>query len=112
MEYKSVLIIIISIMFIGCAMAPKSYDSFSHRESDFDETNITISERGLTQEQINSILATRFPPNNKVSIAVIFLQRFYTRSVNNNGLPYYIMSQGKNINNVEKYVPIPRIFIP
>jgi hypothetical protein len=97
--------------FWGCS-GPSSYGSFSSRDSDFYQTDVTISERGLSREQINSILSTKFPPENTVSIAVIFLQRFNTRSVNNNGLPYYIMNQGKNINNVEKFVPIPRIFVP
>ncbi|MCL2801198.1 MAG: hypothetical protein FWD28_05530 [Treponema sp.] len=105
------VLLIISILFFGCSTY-SSYDSFSQRESDFAQSNITISERGLTQEQINSILATRFPPQNTVSIAVVFLQTFNTRSSNNAGLPYYIMAQGRNINNVEKFVPIPRIFIP
>jgi len=106
------LLLVFTLTFWGCAMAPSSYDSFTHRENEFNQTNVTISERGLTQDQINSILSTRFPPENTVSVAVIFLNRFNTRSVNNNGLPYYIMNQGRNINNIENFVPIPRIFIP
>jgi hypothetical protein len=101
-----------SLLFVGCAMAPASYDSFSYRESNFNETNVTISEKGLSSEQISSILSTKFPPNNTVSLAVIFLYRYTSYSANNNGLSYYIMNKGKNINNVEKFVPIPRIFIP
>ena len=106
------LIIILSITFFGCAVAPSSYDSFSYRDNDFAQTNVTISEKGLTQEQINSILSTRFPSGNTVSIAVIFLYRHNSHSANNNGLSYYIMNQGRNIKNIEKFVPIPRIFIP
>ena len=106
------LLIILSIFIFGCAMAPESYDSFSYRDSDFNQTNVTISDKGLTQEQILSILSTRFPPENTVSIAAIFLYRYNSYSTNNNGLSYYIMHKGRNINNVEKFVPIPRIFIP
>ena len=97
-------------LFILSCTAPSSYDSFAQRESDFNITNFTVSERGLSQEQISSILSTKFPPDNEVSIAVIFLQNFSTRNVN--GFPYYIMSQGRNIIGVEKFVPIPNIFIP
>ncbi|MCL2094123.1 MAG: hypothetical protein FWH12_08020 [Treponema sp.] len=103
---------LIVLLMIGCAMAPSSYDSFSYRESDFNISNVTVSERGLTQEQIASILSTRFPPDNEVSIAVIFLQNLPSRYANVNDLSYYIMEQGRAINNVEKFVPIPRIFIP
>jgi hypothetical protein len=92
--------------------APESYNSFSYRDSNFNETNVTISEKGLSAEQVNSILATKFPPRNTVSLAVIFLYRYNSYSANNNGLSYYIMNEGKNINRVEKFVPIPRIFIP
>ena len=112
MVKKYCLLTILSLILLGCAAAPSSYDSFSYRENDFTETNVTISEKGLNKEQIDSILSTSFPPQNTVSLAVVFINRFSTRSANNNGLPYYIMNQGKNINNVEKFVPIPRIFIP
>ena len=104
--------VILPLLFAGCAMAPSSYGSFSHRESDFNETNITVSEKGLSRDQINSILATKFPPGNTVSLAVIFLYKYNSYSANNNGLSYYIMNHGKNVTNVEKFVPIPRIFIP
>jgi len=100
------------LFFAGCTTAPSSYDSFSYRESNFNETDVAISEKGLSVEQINSILSTKFPPRNTVSLAVIFLYRYNSYSANNNGLSYYIMNEGKNINRVEKFVPIPRIFIP
>jgi hypothetical protein len=106
-----VFLIILIIVFAGCSTAP-DYNTFYARESEFVQTDLAISEKGLTQEQIKTILSTRFPPENTVSIAVVFLTRFYTRSPNNNGFPFYIMNQGRNINNVEKLVPIPRIFIP
>ena len=97
---------------LSCAYAPATYDSFSYRESDFNITNVTVSDRGLSLEQISSILSTQFPPENDVSIAVIFLSTFNSRSVNVNSFPYYVMNIGQNISGVEKLVPIPRIFIP
>lgn len=109
---KYCFFVVLPLLLLGCTAAPASYDSFSHRESDFNISNITISEKGLSQEQISSILATRFPPGKTVSIAVIFLQNYRSYNSNNSGLAYYIMNQGKNINGVEKFVPIPRIFIP
>ena len=112
MGKKIGLIIIVSLICLGCAAAPEAYDTFSYRESRFNETNVTISEKGLSKEQINNILSTKFPPKNTVSLAVIFLYRYNTYSSNNKELSYYIMSQGKNINKVEIFVPIPRIFVP
>jgi hypothetical protein len=111
-KYWPIIILFLS----GCAAAPAAYDSFSYRESGFTETNIAISEKGLSREQIAGILSTKFPPKNTVSIAVIFLYGYRYRNntyiTNNSELSYYIMNQGKKINNVEKFVPIPRIFIP
>jgi hypothetical protein len=106
------LLLFLSLIFIGCAMSPASYDSFSYRRSDFNEGSVTISEKGLDKDAIKNILATEFPPENAVSIAVIFLYSYNSYNGNNNGLSYYIMNEGKNINSVEKFVPIPRIFIP
>ncbi|MDR2923997.1 MAG: hypothetical protein LBU85_11740 [Treponema sp.] len=106
------LFLITFLLLIGCAIGPSSYDSFSYRESGFNETNVTISEKGLSTDQINSILATRFPPKNTVSLAVIFLYRYRNYSANNKGISYYIMNEGKNVKGIEKFVPIPRIFIP
>jgi PBP1b-binding outer membrane lipoprotein LpoB len=39
------LIIIVSLIFLGCAAAPADYNSFSYRENRFTETNVTISEK-------------------------------------------------------------------
>ncbi|MDR1419173.1 MAG: hypothetical protein LBI86_02245 [Treponema sp.] len=103
---------ILSFVFIGCAAAPPSYDSFTYRTNDFTETNVAISEKGLSQEIIGAILSTKFPPENKVSIAVIFLYQYNSYNAGNSGLSYYIMNEGKNITHVEKFAPVPRIFIP
>jgi hypothetical protein len=107
-----IFLVIVSLIISSCGKIPSSYDSFSYRESDFNETNLTISEKGLSKEQIDNILSTKFPPENTVSIAVIFMFNYNSYSVNNNGFPYYIMNHEKKIHNVEKFVPIPRIFIP
>jgi hypothetical protein len=112
MVKKYGLLIVLSLIFLGCAGAPESYDSFSSRQSSFTETNMAISDKGLSKEQITTILSTKFPPKNTVSLAVIFLYRYNTYNSNNKELSYYMMNQGKNINKVEKFVPIPRIFIP
>ena len=106
------ILIILTIIFIGCSSAPESYNSFTHRTSDFNDTNLAISEKGLNKEMIEVILSTKFPPDNNVSIAIIFLYKYRSYNANNSGLSYYIMDQGKNINHVEKFVPIPRIFLP
>jgi hypothetical protein len=105
-------LIILLFSLTCCGTAPESYDSFSYRTGSFNETNVTISEKGLSEQQINSILATGFPPKKTVSLAVIFLYRYSSYSANNNGFSYYIMNEGRNINGIEKFVPIPGIFIP
>ena len=106
-------VVLLSVLSIGCASkAPSVYDSFSYRTNDFNETNIAVSDKGLSRDVISNILSTKFPPENEVSIAVIFLYRYNSYTGTNNGLSYYIMNEGKNINNVEKFVPVPRIFIP
>jgi len=110
-KYLSLLIIPV-IFLSGCMSGAPSYDSFSYRENDFNQTSITISERGLSRDQIENILATRFPPENTVSIAVIFLHNQNPRGANSGGLSYYIMNEGKNITGIEKFVPIPRVLVP
>jgi hypothetical protein len=111
MKYRTIVFLAFFVLLIGCSSAPSSYDSFSYRTNEFNETDITLSEKGLSKDAIESILATKFPPENEISIAVIFLYSYNSYSANNNGLSYYIMDQGKNINHVEKFVPVPRIFI-
>ncbi|MDR2906142.1 MAG: hypothetical protein LBU73_09330 [Helicobacteraceae bacterium] len=102
-----------ALFVVGCASrAPTSYDSFSHRATDFEKTTVTLSEKGLSKEAIQNILATKFPPKNKTSVAVIFLYSYDSYNAKNNDLSYYIMDRGKNINYVEKLVPVPRVFIP
>ena len=112
MKQAFIISTILTLSFFGCSSAPSSYDSFSQRTGDFNETSLAISEKGLSREMIEIILSTKFPADNDVSIAVIFLYNYKSYNANNSGLSYYIMNQGKNINYVEKFVPIPRIFIP
>jgi len=113
MVKKFLLLIVLFTFLFGCSSAPKeSYNTFSSRGSGYNDTNVTISDKGLNKEQIANILSTKFPPKNTVSIAVIFLYKYITYGANNKELSFYIMNQGKKINNVEKFVPIPRIFIP
>lgn len=110
---KHVLFLALSLFlvlfFAACSAAPAAYDSFSYRQNDFVETNLTISGEGLSQEQIRGILETQFPPEHTVSLAVIFLN---SRNNHTDELSYHIMNEGRNIHGVEKFVPIPRIFIP
>jgi hypothetical protein len=114
-EPKNIAIISVtmSILLIGCASAPEAYDSFSYRQSEFTESDITLSEGGLNNDQVKNILLTVFPPETHVSIAVIFLTDYYSYSRNLNGISYYIMNEGKSLHeNIEKFVPVPRILIP
>jgi hypothetical protein len=107
------LVISLTVLLIGCSSSPSTYDSFSSRQSEFNESDITISENGINAEQIQNILSTKFPPESKSSISVIFLYSFSTYSRNVNDIAYYIMSEGNSINeNIEKFVPVPRILIP
>ena len=118
MVHKYTLLITLSFFLFGCASASRSYDSFSPgaetglSETSRNNTNFTISDKGLSREQIDSILSTEFPPEHTVSIAIMFLYRFNTYSPNNDELSFYIMDQGKKINKVKKFVPVHRVFIP
>ncbi|MCL1812733.1 MAG: hypothetical protein FWG29_04345 [Treponema sp.] len=122
MVSKYLLLIVLSFFLLGCMSVSRSYDSFApdaearfsemSLERSRSETNFTISDKGLSREQIDSILSTKFPPEHTVSIAIMFLYRFNTYSPNNDELSFYIMDQGKNINKVGKFIPIHRVFVP
>ena len=122
MKNNYVLIITLSIFLFSCTSSSRSYNSFApdaetgfsefRSERTGSEASFTISDKGLSREQIENILSTKFPPDHTVSIAIMFLYRFNTYSPNNDGLSFYIMEQGKNINKVEKFVPIHRVFVP
>ncbi|MCL1929144.1 MAG: hypothetical protein FWG07_10190 [Treponema sp.] len=119
---KYILLISLTFFLFSCTSVSRSYDSFAsdaeaefsefRRERNNSETNFTISDKGLNREQIDTILSTKFPPEHTVSMAIMFLYRFNTYSPNNDGLSFYIMDQGKNINKIEKFVPIHRVFVP
>jgi hypothetical protein len=99
---------IIALLFIGCASAPSSSGSFgSYRASEFDTSNLVVSDTRLSREMIDAFLSTKFPPADNASIAVLSLF-----SANDNEFSYYVLNQENNINHVERLVPIARIFIP
>jgi hypothetical protein len=68
-----VFCLLFSVIFSGCAAAPSSYDSFSHRDSEFQESELAMPGNGLDRDTIGIILSTKFPPENKVSVAIMFL---------------------------------------
>jgi hypothetical protein len=96
---------IIPLLFIGCASEPNSFGSF--RASEFDTSNLVVSDKGLSREMIDAFLSTQFPPANNVSIAVLSLF-----NANDNEFSYYVLNQENDVNHVERIVPIARIFIP
>ena len=96
---------VIPLLFIGCASASNSFGSY--RTSEFDTSNLVVSDRGLSREMMNAFLSTEFPPANNTSIAVLSLF-----NANDNEFSYYVLNQENTVNHVERIVPIARIFIP
>jgi hypothetical protein len=101
---------IIVLLFVGCSRSSSSFSesSFgSYRTSEYDTSDLIVSERGLPRETIDIFLSTQFPPDNKVSIAILSLF-----NANDNEFSYFLLEQENHVHNVERIVPIARIFIP
>jgi len=96
------LLVVIPMFFISCASAPGSF-----RTTEFDTSNLVVSDGGLSREMIDVFLSTQFPPENNISIALLSLF-----NANDNEFSYHVLNQENNVNKVERFVPIARIFIP
>lgn len=74
--------------------------------------NFALSPNGLTREQIDAILATRFPPDKPVSVAVFYIVKgsYY------GGMSYYpvpaIVRRLNDSDTIKRIVPIPEFLLP
>lgn len=100
-----------SIIYLqSCATA--SYDTMSYRDASFDSAGIAVSPGGLTAEQADAILATKFPPAHPVSIAIFYVvPKNYYPSNFYDPVPK-IIEKMKTIPEVAHVVPVPSIMMP
>jgi hypothetical protein len=95
--------------FFSCGTT--EYGTFKYRDSQFQQTDLSISPDGLSKGQIEAILSTTFPNELPVSISIMFL----TKSRFDNDptqLISYFINEIKTIPWIERIVPIPKILIP
>jgi hypothetical protein len=91
----------------SCATAMRSYDTTGFRDTSMNASNIAVGEGGLSADRIASILATRFPPKEPVSVSIFYMA----------GRPYdsdydpmlAIVAKLRNLSFVERIVIVPNI---
>ena len=102
--------VLISLSLFNCATG--SYGTSQFRASGMDASNIALSDKGLSQDQIAAILSTQFPPEKPVSMALFYLARStYYGSVTYNPTPA-IIKKLNGSKHIERIVPVPKIMIP
>jgi hypothetical protein len=116
MKY-TIIVLLTALAFAGCAT--DSYDTFRARATQYDTANITVNPTGLSAEQIKTILSTRFPKKDRVSIALFYLvgpkggYRGYDSgaSVEDELKTCLVRGLAKSA-NVDRLVPIPPVLVP
>ncbi len=106
---KKLLLLAICSLVIGCATS--DYGTFGYNSPIFKDGNVTVSDNGLTKEQITSILNTDFPGQPPISISIIPIPSKSYNYKSKDLLPEMIKSL-QEIEWINRIVPIPNDLIP
>ncbi len=112
---KKILVLTASAVLIAFSLmscATGSYGTARFRDSSMDSGTIALSPNGLTKDQIDAILSTKFPPEKPVSISLFYLARSaYSGPIAYDPTQAMIKKLDKS-KYVSRIVPVPRIMIP
>ena len=110
MKKPIILFGLLALMF-SCAQH-RAYDTAQFREREFVSGQITLSEGGLTEEQINVIMSTKPPLKFPVDISIIAVIDSYIENEMEQIFLSQIIEQMKESQNIERIVPIPKYLVP
>ena len=105
---KIAVLLAAAVMTVGCAT--RSFDTLDARSNDYDATNITVAGVGLTADQIKTILGTKFPKKDRVSVAFFFMAGDRWSSLED--LKEHLVRGLKAAAPVQRVVPVPPFIIP
>ncbi len=107
-----IVVVLFSIFLFFSSCATGSYGTARFRNDSMDNSNISISPNGLSKDQIDVILGTKFPPDKPISLSLFFLvQNSYYRSVNYDPT-LAIIKKIDGTKYINRIVPVPKIMLP
>jgi hypothetical protein len=105
---KTLMLLVAAAVLTGCAT--RSFDTFEARSGDYNTEGIALAPMGLTAEQIKTILNTKFPKKDRVSVALFFMAGDRWSSLED--LKENLVRGLKKSVAVERVVPVPPFIIP
>lgn len=105
---KKITIAAVLIIVLSCTTS--DYDTFKYNPHNYQQSKVTVTENGLTKDQIESILNTTFPSAPPISISIIPSSIKGNEKYLGKLLPEIISSM-QTIEWIDKIVPIPNELI-
>jgi hypothetical protein len=108
----TIIFILLALLLVLSNCATGSYGTTKFRNDVMESNNIAFSPNGLSKEQIDVILNTKFPPDKPISLSLFFLvQDLYYRPVKYDPTQT-IIQKLDNTPYIKRIVPVPTIFLP
>jgi hypothetical protein len=108
---KYVFLFYTVLLFSTCAQH-RAYDTAEFREREYESRKITLTNEGLTREQIQTISSTRPPSQFPIDLSLIVVK---DRTINNELEQMFVtlmIEELKESNNIKRIVPIPKYLLP
>ncbi len=108
---KFTVLICLSLLAISCAQH-RAYDTAQFRGREFKSDKITLTDAGLTKEQIQTISSTRPPSQFPVDLSIIMIKDRYINNEIEQLFVSQMIEQFKESKSIERIVPIPKYLLP
>jgi len=108
---KMTLLLLFSVLISNCAQH-RGYDTAQFREREYETGKITLTQEGLTQEQIQAISSTRRPTNFPIDVSLIIIKN---QPINNELEQLYVskmLEELKKSEMIKRIVPVPKYILP
>lgn len=102
-------ILLAALLLSGCATS--SLGTARFRDQAMEAGAISLSTAGLSKEQVEVILGTRFPPEKPVSVSLFYLVGNDYSSVKYDPTPA-IIKKLSDTKHIQRIVPVPHILLP
>ena len=112
MRVLFVLLLFSMSLFVTSCVTHTAYETARFRNRDYRTDRITLTEGGLTSEEIKSITATKPPSNFPVDLALIVVKDRFVKNEIEQLFVSNVIEELKKSEKIDRITPIPRFLLP
>jgi hypothetical protein len=109
---KMITLLLFLVVLLSSCAQHRAYDTAEFREREYESGKITLSDEGLSRQQIQSISSTKPPTQFPIDLSLIIIKDL---NINNELEQLFVskmIEKLKETKNIARIVPIPKYLLP